>query len=81
MTTVAATPDSTETPQIDADQTLTLPVEGMHCASCVGRIERALVDVPGMLEARVGSIWPASRPRYASTPALRRPPTWSRRST
>lgn len=53
MATAAATPDSTETPQIDTDQTLTLPVEGMHCASCVGRVERALVDVPGVFEARV----------------------------
>jgi Cu+-exporting ATPase len=30
-----------------------LPVAGMSCASCVGRVERALSAVPGVLEARV----------------------------
>lgn len=33
--------------------TLTLPVEGMTCASCVGRIERAPRAVPGETEATV----------------------------
>ena len=33
--------------------TLTLPVEGMTCASCVGRVERALRAVPGVIEATV----------------------------
>ncbi|HEV8676902.1 MAG TPA: heavy metal translocating P-type ATPase, partial [Methylomirabilota bacterium] len=32
---------------------LTLPVTGMSCASCVGRVERALGRVPGVLEASV----------------------------
>jgi P-type Cu+ transporter len=31
--------------------TLTLPVEGMTCASCVGRVERALASVPGVTGA------------------------------
>jgi Cu+-exporting ATPase len=31
----------------------TLQVEGMHCASCVGQVENALRDVPGVLEASV----------------------------
>jgi Cu+-exporting ATPase len=30
-----------------------LPVEGMHCASCVGRVEKALAAVPGVTEASV----------------------------
>ncbi len=34
-------------------QTVTLPVEGMTCASCVGRVERALRAVPGVTEANV----------------------------
>jgi len=34
-------------------RTLSLPVEGMTCASCVGRVERALRDVPGVTEASV----------------------------
>lgn len=32
---------------------LTLPVEGMNCASCVGRVERALKAVPGVAAASV----------------------------
>ena len=34
-------------------QTHTLAIEGMSCASCVGRVERALLQVPGVLEATV----------------------------
>ena len=30
-----------------------LSVEGMHCASCVGRVEAALLAVPGVTEAHV----------------------------
>ncbi len=33
--------------------TVTLAVEGMTCASCVGRVERALAAVPGVTEAHV----------------------------
>jgi len=32
---------------------LSLPVEGMTCASCAGRVERALKRVPGVAEAHV----------------------------
>ena len=32
---------------------LTLPVEGMTCASCVAHVEEALREVPGVLDARV----------------------------
>ncbi|MGG5820325.1 heavy metal translocating P-type ATPase [Falsiroseomonas sp. HW251] len=32
---------------------LSLPVEGMTCASCAGRVERALRKVPGVAEAQV----------------------------
>ena len=32
---------------------VTLPVRGMHCAACVGKVERALTDVPGVDEASV----------------------------
>jgi Cu+-exporting ATPase len=35
------------------EETAELAVEGMHCASCVGRTERALLAVPGVLEAAV----------------------------
>ena len=30
-----------------------LMIEGMSCASCAGRVERALADVPGVVEAHV----------------------------
>ena len=33
--------------------TLTLPIEGMTCASCVGRVEKALKGVPGVSDAVV----------------------------
>lgn len=34
-------------------QTVELSVEGLTCASCVGRVERALQAVPGVAEAAV----------------------------
>jgi P-type Cu+ transporter len=34
-------------------QTVTLQIEGMTCASCVGRVEKALARVPGVLSASV----------------------------
>ena len=36
-----------------ARETLTAPVRGMHCAACVGRVERALTGVPGVEKAVV----------------------------
>ncbi|MGH2340610.1 heavy metal translocating P-type ATPase [Segnochrobactraceae bacterium EtOH-i3] len=36
-----------------ASAALTLPVEGMTCASCVGRVEKALAKVPGVAAASV----------------------------
>lgn len=32
---------------------LTLAIEGMSCASCVGRVDRALAAVPGVLDVKV----------------------------
>ena len=34
-------------------RSITLSVEGMHCASCVLRVERSLSDVPGVVRASV----------------------------
>ena len=34
-------------------QPVSLPIEGMTCASCVGRVERSLRAVPGVTEANV----------------------------
>ncbi len=36
-----------------ATETLRLRVSGMHCASCVSRVEAAMAGVPGVLAARV----------------------------
>ena len=35
------------------DQTISLTIEGMHCAGCAERVARALEDVDGVAEARV----------------------------
>ena len=32
---------------------LSLPIEGMTCAACAGRVERALRKVPGVVEVQV----------------------------
>ncbi len=44
---IAAAPDA------GPRQTLTLPVEGMTCASCAGRLQRALAREPGVATAEV----------------------------
>lgn len=35
------------------DRLVELSITGMHCASCVGRVEHALADVPGVTQATV----------------------------
>ena len=37
----------------DATAELTIPVEGMTCASCVGRVERFLKNADGVADAAV----------------------------
>lgn len=41
------------TPSVPRPGTVSLPIEGMTCASCVRRVERALVKVEGVEEASV----------------------------
>src|SRR3546814_12130647 len=45
-----------------------LSIEGMTCASCVGRVERALTQVPGVLEASVNLATERARVRTAGAP-------------
>ena len=42
-----------ETSNLLASPALRLSIEGMTCASCVGRVEKALKKVAGVLEAEV----------------------------
>ena len=51
MSATDATPETTPAPA--AVETAQLGIEGMHCASCVARVERELQSVPGVLEATV----------------------------
>ena len=45
-------------------QSLELTIEGMTCASCVGRVEKALKRVPGVLEANVNLATERASVRY-----------------
>ena len=45
-------PKTSEAPRSEAPR-LDLPVRGMHCAACVGKVERALRSVPGVVDATV----------------------------
>ncbi len=48
----AVTEPAPSTPALDAGEVL-LPIEGMTCASCVRRVEKALTKVPGVDAANV----------------------------
>lgn len=50
--------------------TVRIPIEGMTCASCVGRVERALSAVPGVLSANVNLATESAEVRIAK-PSLR----------
>jgi P-type Cu+ transporter len=44
---------------------LNLPIEGMHCASCVGRIEKAVAAVPGVASVAVNLATERADVRFA----------------
>src|SRR6185436_18503481 len=44
---------SRASPRPSEDEEWNLAIGGMHCASCVARVEGALAKVPGVSEARV----------------------------
>ncbi len=46
------------------EETIELAIEDMTCASCVGRVERALTQVPGVLEASVNLATERARVRH-----------------
>ncbi len=47
------TSQTLQSPAAEATETSTFDLQGMHCASCVARIERSLKKVPGVEEAAV----------------------------
>jgi len=49
-----------------------IPVAGMTCASCVGRVERAFEKVPGVLEANVSLASEKATVRYVAGEVERR---------
>jgi len=46
------------------EETIELAIEDMTCASCVGRVERALSHIPGVLEANVNLATERARVRH-----------------
>ncbi|MFM7445853.1 MAG: heavy metal translocating P-type ATPase [Tabrizicola sp.] len=50
------------------DLTIDLPIEGMTCASCAGRVERALKAVPGVTAARVNLATERAEVEGSATP-------------
>ncbi|HET7095407.1 MAG TPA: heavy metal-associated domain-containing protein, partial [Thermomicrobiales bacterium] len=58
-----------QAPPVEADEAaalrdVTLPIDGMTCASCVGRVERALAKVEGVAEANVNLATERARVRF-----------------
>ncbi|HSI56055.1 MAG TPA: heavy metal translocating P-type ATPase, partial [Ideonella sp.] len=53
MNHATATLPATPLPTQGTGSEWTLPVEGMTCASCAGRVERALAAIPGVTQASV----------------------------
>ena len=53
----------------DTSQT-TLSIEGMTCASCVGRVEKALAGLDGVSEVAVNLASEAARLSLGITPSL-----------
>jgi|GEM_PF-2330 len=64
MTVPAATGDEPQSGAPTGD--ITLPIEGMTCASCVRTVEKALTRVPGVNSAMVNLATETARVTYAS---------------
>jgi Au+-exporting ATPase len=54
---------------LSESMTISLPIEGMTCASCVGRVERALNAVPGVAVATVNLATERATVRGTADPA------------
>ena len=62
---------------MSAEETIELAISGMHCASCVGRVESALAAVPGVAQASVNLATERASVRY--DPGLASVENWSLR--
>jgi Cu+-exporting ATPase len=51
-----------------AEKSMNLRIEGMHCASCVGRVEQALESVPGVAGASVNLALEQARVHFRDGP-------------
>ena len=60
--------NSTATPQPSGSPPLRLSIDGMSCASCVGRVERALRKVPGVTAASVNLAAARAEVSFADSP-------------
>jgi P-type Cu+ transporter len=59
-------------PSAPVPTSITIPVEGMSCASCVAKIERGLKELPGVIEASVNLATEKAKVEYEplrTTPA------------
>lgn len=57
-----------KTAATSAAATVTLPVQGMTCASCVGRVERALKKLPGVAKVQVNLATESAQLHFAGAP-------------
>ena len=64
---------ATPSESLDALETLDLGIGGMTCASCVGRVERALRKVPGVQDAAVNLATESARIAYVVPPDAQGP--------
>ena len=62
-TTLEPRKDPTDTAQAD------FSIHGMHCASCVGQVEKVLRGTSGVLEANINLAAERARVRYQSATA------------
>lgn len=51
---------------MSSSASVNLSAQGLNCASCVGRVERALAAVPGVTEVAVNLAMETARVRYAA---------------
>ncbi|MFN3670903.1 MAG: heavy metal translocating P-type ATPase [Bosea sp. (in: a-proteobacteria)] len=69
MPTPVIAPENPIAPVATADRELDIAISGMSCASCVGRVERAVAAVPGVSAVSVNLATEHARVKAGSAPA------------